>query len=269
MEVIDIEIEKIKVIENVRQAELKEDLAELMQSIKYTGLMQPIGVKETNKDYVLIWGFRRLTAFKNLGYKKIPAVIFVNNEEEMSEEDFLIANASENIHHKQNSPIELGRIVKKLRESMSISEIASRMGLSKSRIESVQGSLRKIPLRFRADVKFFETSQSKDKKGKIPFGLAHAVANTKLLNMVEKELVLEWAVKNDKTIEDVYGIKRLLRSGCSLKEALININKWRGVSFKFLMNKETFTKITEKQSLNSLIQELLNTKYGKDTCFGL
>jgi len=268
MEVKDIDIDKIQVIENVRQEELKEDLGELMQSIRYTGLMQPIGVKKKGDKFILVWGFRRLTAFKNLGYKKIPAVMFFNENEVLDEEDFLIANVTENLHHKQISPIELGRIVKKLRETMSVSEIASKLGISKTRIESIQGSLRKIPLRFREEVKFFENSTTKDKKGKVPFGLAKTVANTKVLNMVEKEKVLNWAVKNDKTIEDVIGLKLLLRT-YTLNEALIKIEKWKPCSLKILIDKDIFYKITEKNAVSKEVKELLEKKYGKNTCLGL
>jgi len=264
MEVRDIEIDKINIIENIRQKELKEDLAELMQSIKYTGLMQPIGVKITKKGYDLIWGFRRLTAFKNLGYNKIPAVMFVNENEAMTEEDFLIANASENIHHKQVSYIELGRICKQLTETMSKDEIAVKLGLPKGRIESALQGLRKIPKKYRDKIVFFDNMSAKaGRKGKVPFNLAYSVANTRGLTQVDAEKIMDWAVLNNKNVGDIMGVKQLLKDGYSVKDALEFTNNYQSVSFKLLLKKDFYeTQSSKKGGYVRAIKELIKSKWG-------
>src|SRR3954470_912155 len=54
-----------------------EDLAELQESLKMSGLLQPVTVRRRpGKDgFELIAGERRLRAATNLGWKEIPAII--------------------------------------------------------------------------------------------------------------------------------------------------------------------------------------------------
>lgn len=65
-----MELDKIKIGNRFRK-ELG-DIEGLVQSIKEVGLLQPIVIDEKNN---LIAGLRRLTAFKELGYKDIPVNI--------------------------------------------------------------------------------------------------------------------------------------------------------------------------------------------------
>ena len=52
----EIEINKIKVEENHRLNAEDADIHELMSSIKQHGLKQPIGVHESHKGYVILFG---------------------------------------------------------------------------------------------------------------------------------------------------------------------------------------------------------------------
>src|SRR5438045_7569698 len=54
-----------------------EDLAELQESLRSSGLLQPITVRRrAGRDgFEIIAGERRLRAAKNLGWKEIPAII--------------------------------------------------------------------------------------------------------------------------------------------------------------------------------------------------
>jgi ParB family chromosome partitioning protein len=63
-----------------------EQLLELAQSIKTSGLIQPITVRSVGGNkYQLISGERRLRAAKMAGIKEIPAYIRVANDQEMLE----------------------------------------------------------------------------------------------------------------------------------------------------------------------------------------
>jgi ParB family chromosome partitioning protein len=54
----------------------EEALAELVDSIKEVGLLQPVVVRPTAKDrYELVMGERRLRAVKAAGLATIPAII--------------------------------------------------------------------------------------------------------------------------------------------------------------------------------------------------
>ena len=63
------DVDQIKI--RARMRELK-DLTQLKESIKKSGLLQPIVV---TKDNFLIAGYHRLQAFKELGISKIPVII--------------------------------------------------------------------------------------------------------------------------------------------------------------------------------------------------
>jgi ParB family transcriptional regulator, chromosome partitioning protein len=109
----DIPISEINRKENIRQIVKDDSISSLMQTIKDNGLLQPIGVKETKqRDYLIVWGNRRLEACTKLGWKTIPAVIFSDADEEMTEEQFFVINAIENLQQRPNTLFELGRICK-------------------------------------------------------------------------------------------------------------------------------------------------------------
>ena len=58
-----------------RQEFVPEELADLEASLKATGLLQPITVREASGGYELIAGERRLRAAERLGWTEIPAVV--------------------------------------------------------------------------------------------------------------------------------------------------------------------------------------------------
>ena len=107
MKVKEIEVSKIESVENIR-SKIDLDVSELMSSIKSYGLLQPIGLFGTGvSGYVIVWGNRRLTACKKLGWKTIPGVIL--DSEELSENDFILHHIVENEQRIPLSPFELGR----------------------------------------------------------------------------------------------------------------------------------------------------------------
>lgn len=114
----DVQINSIKIIENIRTNANDSNIKDLMSSIKQHGLEQPIKVGLTKSgDYMLIFGQRRLIACRKLGHKTIPAQVV--NEPDMKE--FLISNITENLQRKDNSPSELGRLCVMLKERYEMS----------------------------------------------------------------------------------------------------------------------------------------------------
>jgi len=82
-------------------------IAELMQSIRDNGLVEPIVIRPKRNpppDFELVCGFRRLTACKRLGMKEIPAII----REDLKDDDVkAMALIFEENHKRQNlDPIE-------------------------------------------------------------------------------------------------------------------------------------------------------------------
>ena len=83
MKIQEIPIKEIKILDNIRQIIKEQEMPYLMQSIKENGLLQPIGVKADKVGYTLIWGFRRLMAYKKLAQKMdcidVPHLILCQN----------------------------------------------------------------------------------------------------------------------------------------------------------------------------------------------
>ena len=81
----------------------KEELAELSESLKTSGLLQPVTVRPSPKGsgYELIAGERRLRAASDLGWESIPAVV-----KEMNDQEILTLALIENLQRSDLNPIE-------------------------------------------------------------------------------------------------------------------------------------------------------------------
>jgi len=106
-----------------------EHLAELAESIKRQGLINPITVRKKGDHYQLIDGYNRVTAAKKFGIPKLPARIL-----EMDDKEALIAATTANILRTPQDPLAEGELYKKLREEhgMSAHDIAEKFGRSET-----------------------------------------------------------------------------------------------------------------------------------------
>lgn len=240
----DIPLSEIEVIDNIRQVD--QNIPELMQSIKDYGLMQPIGLKETNEKYRLLWGSRRFIACKKLGFKTIPAVIFSTKDEEMSEEQFFLINATENMQRRENNLKEFGRVCKILRKTMSPSEIGKRLGVPKSRVERAINEVGRIPIKWQSKIRIF--GGEREKEGDIPLGTASKIASFRNLTGKQKDELLENVSKNDEGYIRTTYIASIMRTGKSFKEAKKLLDSYKLVEFKFLLKKDIFEKEIEGYS---------------------
>lgn len=73
----------------------EEDVAQLRESIKKYGLLQPVGITQKENGYGLVFGRRRIQACQELGHKYIHAVLLSVKEEEKA-----CVAACENIHRR-------------------------------------------------------------------------------------------------------------------------------------------------------------------------
>lgn len=108
-------------------------LEELKKSILINGLIQPITVRRIQGNrYQLISGERRLRAFKDIGYKEIPAYII-----KVDSDEILLALALiENIQREHLNPIEVAKAYKRLMEECHLTqeEIAEKVGKDRTTI---------------------------------------------------------------------------------------------------------------------------------------
>ncbi|RMD51222.1 MAG: ParB/RepB/Spo0J family partition protein, partial [Ignavibacteria bacterium] len=116
------------------RTEFDEDaLQELRKSILENGLIQPITVRRADNGYYeLISGERRFRAFKDIGYKEIPAyIIKVDSKEAM-----VALALIENIQREQLNAIEIAKAYKRLMDECALSqeEIAEKVGKDRTTI---------------------------------------------------------------------------------------------------------------------------------------
>ncbi|EHI96957.1 parB-like partition protein [Clostridium sp. DL-VIII] len=125
-----ISINKIKSDEEQpRKLFDSEKIAELAESIKTHGIIQPLILRKHNEDqYVIVAGERRWRAAKMAGLKEIPAIIM-----ELSSRDILEISLIENIQRQDLNPIEEALAYKKLLNDFKITqeELSKRIGKSR------------------------------------------------------------------------------------------------------------------------------------------
>lgn len=106
-----------------------EKIAELAESIKTHGIIQPLILRKYMDDqYVIVAGERRWRAAKMAGVKKVPAIIM-----ELSDRDILEISLIENIQREDLNPIEEALAYRKLLNEFKITqeELSKRIGKSR------------------------------------------------------------------------------------------------------------------------------------------
>lgn len=137
----DLPLERIR--PNPRQPRTEfnpEALAELADSIRAQGVLQPVLVRPAGDGYELVAGERRFRASRSIGLSTIPAIVRSVSDEEMLELALI-----ENLQREDLSPIEeaLGyqRLIDELRYTHE--RLSERVGKNRS---SITNSLRLLTL---------------------------------------------------------------------------------------------------------------------------
>src|SRR3982751_4950462 len=113
-----------------------EDLAELQESIKASGLLQPITVRRRpgRDGFELIAGERRLRAAAEVGWKEIPAII-----KEIDDRTLLTLALVENLQRTDLNPIEEGQGYQRLAKEFGLTQqqIAETVGKDRTTISNM------------------------------------------------------------------------------------------------------------------------------------
>ncbi len=131
-----------------RKEFVKEDLDELIESIREVGVLQPIVVRPIanaglgEPRYELVMGERRLRASMSLGLETIPAVVKNTADEAMLRDALL-----ENLHRANLNPLEEASAYQQLLADFGITqdELAGRIGRSRPQITNTIRLLRLPP----------------------------------------------------------------------------------------------------------------------------
>lgn len=126
-----------------------EALAELSESIKVNGIIQPLVVRQRDGHYELIAGERRWRAAQKAGLKKVPVVVKDVEGDQPSLELAII----ENIQREQLNCIEEAIAYQQLMDEFQLSQedIATRVGKNRATVANTMRLLR-LPAVIREDL---------------------------------------------------------------------------------------------------------------------
>ena len=116
-----------------------DKLAELAQSIRENGLIQPCIVRRMGDRYQLIAGERRLRAARMVGLHEVPVVV-----ENIADDRLMEVALIENIQREDLNPIEVAETLERLVKELHLSheQIAQRTGKDRTTITNLLRLLR-------------------------------------------------------------------------------------------------------------------------------
>ena len=129
-EIREIQIDLIRPSEQQPRTSFQEDkLQELAQSIRTSGIIQPLLVRRRGGLFELVAGERRWRAAQLAGLTRIPAIV-----REIPDERLLELALIENIQRQELNPIEEANAYKRLIESLNLTQddVAQRVGRDRS-----------------------------------------------------------------------------------------------------------------------------------------
>lgn len=257
-----IPLKQIRILENIRANINDGDLADLMATMNNDGLLQPIGVYRADDskqdtpqtEYIISWGHKRFLSARKLGWVDIDAVIL---PEKLTEEQFLILNAIENIHRTNNNPVELGMTMQRLRDiGNSVGEIAVKLSIPKTRVLTCLRIVGSLPKKYMNSVRFFNVG-NENKKGKLPATVINIVMSLRI-KKDEYEQILDEIKKEELSLDDVRLIAELIGAGYSVKDAIKEKDKFVVKTCKAVIYRDKLTNLEKShQTFTSYVKELL------------
>ena len=246
--VIEIEIKKIS--ESKSQARTYFDpkkLEELSESIKKSGVLQPIIVQQVgNEKYQLIAGERRLRASRLVGLKTIPCLV-----KDVSDRDAAVLGLVENVQRSQLNTIEEALGYKSLKETHGLS--AKEIGLLVGKSRPFIANLLRIS-------NLSDAVQDALKDERISFGQArplivldHSLQNRLLTEIIRTSMNSRQV---EEKVSELNGKSSISEEVIHAKNELENLVgskvqiKKTGKSFKVNLNFQDFEKL--KEFINNL-----------------
>jgi ParB family chromosome partitioning protein len=125
-----------------RRAFSEDSLAELADSIRASGVVQPILLRRNalaGDRYQLVVGERRWRAARLAGLETVPAII-----RELTDQETLELALTENLLRQDLNPLEVARAYRALQEKFHLSheQVAERLGINRSSVTNILRLLR-------------------------------------------------------------------------------------------------------------------------------
>jgi len=207
--VTEVPVDRIRRSLNQPRQEMPEEgMAELMESIRMHGILQPVVVRRVDRgEYELVAGERRYQAARRLGLKMVPAVV-----READDQGALEMALVENLQREDINPMEAAVAYRRLilQFGLKQEQVAERVGKSRA---GVGNTLRLLSLP--------EEVQESVRKGEISEGHGKALAALEDPRLAVKvwRLVLkgDLSVQQTQTAVNVI-VKRIVPRGTKLGE---------------------------------------------------
>ena len=183
-----IPINKIKSnVDQPRKDFDNERIIELAESIKHHGIIQPLILKQSGNNYMIIAGERRYRASKICGLQQIDAIVKTYTSKQIAEIAII-----ENLQREDLNPVEIAKGIKQLMEEYGLTQekVAERLGKSRS---AIANSLRILSL-YPEVIDLVE-------RGKVSFGHAKVLAS---IEDYATQILLAKKIAKDKlTVRDL------------------------------------------------------------------
>ncbi|WP_268036622.1 ParB/RepB/Spo0J family partition protein [Algoriphagus sp. PAP.12] len=217
--IFEIKLEEIQVNPYQPRTHFDKDaLAELAESIKVQGIIQPITVRKLDQnEYQLISGERRFQASKIAGLEKIPAYVRTANDQQMLEMALI-----ENIQRENLNALEIAHSYQRLLAECDLKQeqLGDRVGKNRTTVNNYLRLLKLPP-----------TIQAAIRDQQISMGHARALIN---IEDVEKQLaIFKKAVEEELSVRKVEALVKALNEGKPEKKSEPNLDPVR----KYEMNK--------------------------------
>ncbi len=242
-------LKDIKFLENSRMRGI-DDVGDLMRDIEQRGLMESVGIRDN--DNALVYGNRRVKAFQKIGYKEIEADFY----DDLTDDDLLIANLAENLKRKNIGGIETGRICEKLIDrGMTLTEIAEKLGVAKSRVGSAISAYRITKDTPFAKLVTYGTTGA-GKKG-IPESIIWKIQTSlyrgKILTKKDWRVLLKYIEKGKLTSHHISQLRKILMSDKTLdmEEAMEILEKCRVINTYLCLDEERLNTLMKKHKYDS------------------
>jgi len=178
----------------------------MANSIKETGLLQPVVVRQISDGYELVFGLHRLQAYKQLGWNRIPAIIKKASSEEAITMH-VVENLQRNVHI---NPIAEAQGYKFLiSRGWTMVQIANKIGKSCSYVSDRLRVLHKLHPEIRREVSF--------PRGKTRLTISHA-EHLSLIEDPQQQLRLAKTIEKEGM--SVRKLERMVRKFRKVKESL-------------------------------------------------
>ena len=173
----------------------EDELAELCQSIKEQGILQPLLVREENDGFELIAGERRLRAAKSAGLTQVPVVT-----KRIDDSKLLELSIVENIQRANINPVEESEAYHRLITEFQLTQdnVATLVGKSRSAVANFL-RLRQLPDPIKASIQ----------EGKLTMG--HARALLGIENSNQQMAAWRAVIRKDLSVRETEDLIRSLK----------------------------------------------------------